>query len=444
MALSMLSFLMPTQAQTNQVRAQQQAARPAKKTKTPHAVRLTVAAGKYDRVDAPVNFPVPSSFADHSALKLTEQKTGRQIPLQWYERSDQPFIAWLVDQKLRAGESRDFVLELATQSDSMANRAACVDDGQHLLLKVGDKKILQYNHAIVESPDGIDPLYRRSGHIHPLFSPSGHEITGDFPPDHAHQHGIFFAWVNATFQGRKVDFWNAAKKLGHIEHSEIVETASGAVFAQFSVNLNHSEYSPAERVSPVLSETWNVKAYAIRDYFLIDLESRQQNVSKGPLVINEYHYGGMAFRGNFQWYDEDDAAAIGRLTRSGVGETELAQFPRRFNFLTSEGKRWYDGNATRAEWVQVSGDIDGEQTGVTILGHPDNFRAPQPVRLHPSKPYFCFSPMALGRFEIEPDETYVSRYRFFVFDGEPSAKLVDRVWQDYATPPTVTSTPATR
>ena len=37
-------------------------------------------------------------------------------------------------------------------------------------------------------------------------------MTDDFPPDHAHQHGLFFAWVSTSFDGHDVDFWNQSKK----------------------------------------------------------------------------------------------------------------------------------------------------------------------------------------------------------------------------------------
>ena len=76
-------------------------------------------------------------------------------------------------------------------------------------------------------------------------------------------------------------------------------------------------------------------------------------------------------------------------------------------------------------------------TGVTIFCHPENFRAPQPVRLHPSMPYFCFAPMVLGDFTIEKSEPYVSRYRFLIHDGPVVPDASDRHWHDLATPPTV-------
>jgi hypothetical protein len=70
-----------------------------------------------------------------------------------------------------------------------------------------------------------------------------------------------------------------------------------------------------------------------------------------------------------------------------------------------------------------------------MLCHPDNFRFPQPVSLHPSEPFFCYGPQQLGEFRIEPAKPYVMRYRFATADGEPDAKEIDRLWNDYAKPP---------
>ena len=124
----------------------------------------------------------------------------------------------------------------------------------------------------------------------------------------------------------------------------------------------------------------------------------------------------MAIRGNDQWFGKPNTLG---------------------DFLTSDGKGREDGNATRARWVEMHGDLDGQPAGVAIMGHPKNFRAPQPVRLHPSKPYFCFAPMALGEFEIKPDESYVSQFRFYLHDGPVDPKESERLWNDYANPPKV-------
>ena len=73
------------------------------------------------------------------------------------------------------------------------------------------KPVLEYIKTARPVPKGLEKHFRRSGYIHPVYSPTGEEITGDYPLDHAHQHALFFAWTKSTFDGKKIDFWNQAK-----------------------------------------------------------------------------------------------------------------------------------------------------------------------------------------------------------------------------------------
>jgi hypothetical protein len=85
----------------------------------------------------------------------------------------------------------------------------------------------------------------------------------------------------------------------------------------------------------------------------------------------------------------------------------------------------------------MGGFVNGTLTGIAVLDHPGNFAAPQPLRLHPSDPFFCYAPSQLGDVRIEPGKPYVSRYRFVVMDGPPDGMELDRLWNDYAHPPKV-------
>jgi hypothetical protein len=85
----------------------------------------------------------------------------------------------------------------------------------------------------------------------------------------------------------------------------------------------------------------------------------------------------------------------------------------------------------------MSGQVNVAQAGLAILCHPDNVRAPQPMRVHPSEPFFCYAPQQAGDMEITPGKPYVSRYRFVVHDGPPDKEVLERLWNDYAHPPEV-------
>jgi hypothetical protein len=289
------------------------------------------------------------------------------------------------------------------------------DDGKHLVASVAGKPVLTYNHAVVPSPDPEQPYYARSGHIHPVFSPSGQMVTDDFNPDHMHQHGIMFAWTKSTFEGRPANCWDQKGGQGNVEHVKVEATSSGPVCGSFTVRLRHVNLNAPEGPKPMLDETWQVTVYHFTDHFLFDLESTQTCAGSSPLTVEEYHYGGLAIRGSAAWNGKENG-----------------------DFLTSEGKTRADGNHSRPRWCDIQGTPAGPTSGVTILCHPGNFGFPQPVRLHPSMPYFCFTPAVLGSFTIAPDKPpYVSRYRFYVHDGKLDREVAERLWRDYADPPNV-------
>jgi hypothetical protein len=135
----------------------------------------------------------------------------------------------------------------------------------------------------------------------------------------------------------------------------------------------------------------------------------------------------MGLRGNRDWFDP---------TVKGDAPPDPGKSGQS-DFLTSEGKNRATGNHTRPNWVDLSGLVGATPRGVTLLDHPSNFRFPQPVRLHPNKPYFCFAPMVLGQFEITPGTPYISRYRFVIHDDILDERALERLWHDYAEPPEV-------
>ena len=383
---------------------------------------VEVEGGARDPQGAPVVLQLPAAFESSRGFALETLDSRQPVPAQRV-LGDRPGLAFIV-RDLPLGAKRRYRLTSAEPSNAKP-AVSCTYDRKGLVLAVGDHPVLRYNCAIIEAPEGLASYYRRSGHIHPLQTPTGQVVTADFAPDHAHQHGLFFAWVNTTFNGHKVDFWNQQSKLGEVKHVEVLDSVSGPVFGQFRVKIRHEDITNPGAPVPVLDEVWTVRAYNLTDHFLVDLESRQVNVASLPLEMNKYHYGGLGLRGNSAWFDP-------KAQGNDPPEPERSG---RSDFLTSEGKGRLDGNHTRPRWVDLSGMLGEAFAGVTILDHPDNFRFPQPVRLHPNKPYFCFAPMVLDRFAIEPGQSYVSRYRLCVHDGRPDRSAIEGQWLDYAEGP---------
>jgi hypothetical protein len=272
------------------------------------------------------------------------------------------------------------------------------DDGSHLTFLAGKRPMLVYNYAVISPPAGIDPLYRRSGHIHPLYSPGGKIITDDFSEDHAHQHGIFFAFVKAKFDGETLDFWNQHRKTANIKHEKIIATP-----AQSSLKTVQTHYRLKDNKT-IFRETWTIKPFQYLECYVIDLNIDIRNVTGQPIKIEKNHYGAFGFRGAKQWRQPAKS---------------------NFKFQTATGKSRKNGNQSREPWVVMSGKVDNEYCGVAVIGQRSNYKFPQPVRLHPSMPYFSFAPMALDPFIIKPGETFNSRFRIVTFDGKPDTKKID-------------------
>ncbi len=293
-----------------------------------------------------------------------------------------------------------------------------------ITIQRGGKLVLSYNKQSPPVPEGMDPRYHRSGFLHPVNSPSGATVTATFPADHAHQHGIFSAWVQTTWNERDIDFWNLAGGTGRVLHRQVISTHADGNGIGFEVDLIHrTEEAP---VVDILRERWKVTAFKTDgDYHAFDIESTQYAQTDLPLIIKKYHYGGTAVRGPVAWLtpEKESISATPGAPEKSQGCT----------FLNDLGSDRLKGNHEHAKWVCMTGSSNGQPVSVAVLSHPSNFRSPQPARIHPTKPYFVFSPCVDGEFTIDRENPYRSHYRFIIADSAPKAEWLNQQWSAWAT-----------
>lgn len=274
---------------------------------------------------------------------------------------------------------------------------SCISQtSEKITLKNGGKDILVYNSEYLPSPKKDAPWFGRSGFIHPVYSPQGKTLTTPFPADHLHQHGIMFAWTSGRIDGRKVDFWNSKLLQGKVEHVETVSVSDSKII----VKLRHIDLKGGGKVA--LTETWEITKVDHPELNVFDLKSIQNCELKDGLTIAKYHYGALCLR-----------------SISG------------FTAVTSEGVDRIKGNHTRPSWVAFSGKVNGEDCGIAGIQHKSNFRYPQPVRIHPEMPYFCFAPMVAGEFKLEYGKAYISRFRFVAFDGRVNSEELNKISEEF-------------
>jgi methane monooxygenase PmoA-like len=373
-----------------------------------------VDAGSSDRESLIVEAELPLSLQGARHYCVERLDDGKMLPAQIVPSSTSR-IAWLLRDPLAKGTTRRYQLHAGSANTSTEGVTVKDEEGR-LLVDISGKSVLAYNHATVPSPDPDHPYYARSGYLHPVYAPDGQILTDDFNPDHAHQHGVMFAWRKGTFKGRETDGWHQAAKLGRVEHVKLEHYGSGPVFGHFTTRLRQLDLTAPDGPKPILNERWHVRIANLPECFVFDMEMTQTCAGESPYTVEKIHYGGMAVRGSRDW----------------GGKTPIA-----YEFLTDLGKTREDGDQSPARWVDFTGVSNGNLAGMAVLCHPQNYRFPQPVRLHPSMPYFCFTPASLGRFEIVPDRPYVSRYRFICHKDRLTPAQLERLWQDYAQPPKV-------
>lgn len=285
--------------------------------------------------------------------------------------------------------------------------------GRQIVLRSGTNEIGRYQAEAGEFPrPEIPERYRRGGYLHPLYTPSGRIVTDDFPVNHVHHHGVWSPWTKTVFEGRHPDFWNMGDGTGRVEFvavERILKDAMGGGFVARHRFVDLLAVPPKD----VLDETWEVRAVVRSDpmpAFQLDWKSTQRCATASALTLPEYHYGGFGFRGNWAW----NGAAQGRFLISG-GETRRLKI-----------------NAARSRWFWMGGPVDGAVAGMAVLCHPSNFRFPQPMRLHPDEPFFCYAPQQLGSMTLQPGEPYVAQYRMLLMDGVPTAEVLEKLWREYS------------
>jgi Methane oxygenase PmoA len=381
---------------------------------------LTVEAGDLDRLASPVVVALPPALA---GKRLELRGPGGPLPLEVAtDGSGSAVDARFVLPRLGKGKRATYrIAEAAATQRTPAVEAKADADG--VWLSLGGKQVLFYRAKGVAPREDVKPELVRGGYLHPVLTPAGRIVTDDYPVDHKHHHGIWNAWTSTEYEGRTPDFWNMGSKKGRKDHVAFEGSFSGDVAGGFVARLSSTDLG-ANPPKVVLDETWKVVLHRTHPgagkkappYHLFDLETTEKLVGTSPLKLLQYVYGGLAVRGPGAWLGEKNA-----------------------RFLTSEGKERPEAENTTARWYFLGGDLEGKPVGFAVLGHPANFRAPAPVRIHPKEPYFSVAPPKAGPFAIEPGQPLQTRYRFVVIDGRPDKVLLDRLWNDYATPAKATA-----
>jgi hypothetical protein len=354
------------------------------------------------------------------ALKAVEGGKKVSVPFQINISGDKRELIWLVK-----FESKDIkkVFELSKGKTEKSNSIIATKDDKNLTISANDKNLLRYVHGMTYPPAGVDSAYRRSGFIHPLWTPHGQELTRIQPPDHYHHYGIWNPWTHVLYKGDTIDFWNIGGKKGTVRFARFNSMISGQIFSEVEALHEHVVTKKNAKEEVAITERQIIRVYRPepgKDYYVVDFTSEMTCATDDPVTLLQYRYGGFGWRTTEQWNNKNSEV------------------------LTSEGKSRKEADGSLARWCIVQGELGADYGGVVMMSNPSNYNHPEPLRIWPENQYnrgdmFAnFSPTKNKDWLLEPGKTYTLHYRLLVFNGKMMKENAERAWQGFAHPPIVT------
>lgn len=280
------------------------------------------------------------------------------------------------------------------------------DDG--VLVSEDGSKVLYYQRS-GKSKDGA---FTRAHYVHPLYDLDGNVLTEDFPDDHLHHRGVFWAWHQLVVAGQTLgDGWALRDFQWDVRRLAPKLNDDGSVTLDMTVNWKSTQWKNGENA--VVVEDTSIRIYPRQgDHRRVDFDIRMRATQSETLIggsDDDKGYGGFSVRIKLP----DD---IQFTSQSGIQTPTKTIVPP-------------------SPWMSMTGtlgDAPSDQarvSGLTVLCHPDSAGYPQPWILRSKRS--MQNPVWPGRMPqlIPTDRPVVLRYRLVIHRDVASADAIQR-WQE--------------
>ncbi len=382
-----------------------------------------------DYLDVPVSFSLDNVDYNIDSLNLNlyeVAKSGEKLIPSQLELGHTARIWFMLEGVFAKNSTRKFVLKLNEKESSQKtdeNIQIKKSDGNVTLFSK-EKPVLSYRYETMYPPAGVNPLFKRSGFVHPLWSPQGEMLSRVQPSDHYHHYGIWGPWTLTHIGDRKVDFWNLADGEGTVKFAGFLSETSGTVFSGFKALQQHIDFGGKGPDQIAMNEVLDVRVWnSGKGVWIIDYTTSVNTSLDNGIMLDAYRYGGgIGFRATEKWTKDNCTV------------------------LTSEGKTRVDADGSNARWCIVEGESGTPEgrSGILFLSHPSNRAHPEPMRVWPldgnggrGDMFFEFTPIRHKSWELKKGSNYVLKYRMIVFDGKIDEKTAEMYWLSFSSSPKI-------
>lgn len=354
--------------------------------------------------EVPIRLELPRSrvlcrAAEEGRLRLVDPRSRQEVEVQ---RHDGYLWAIVPYSKI----ANRWNLEISPQFPPVRIRAYRDRATRQLVVAENEHPVLQYNYWTVDRPDrhaqvtAENRIYSRarSNYIHPLYGLAGEVMTEDWPLDHPHHRGIYWAWPEVDYRGERGDLHALQRVFAY--PTGRYRLTEGAVFAQIEAE-NVWRWESGE---PVVLEWARIRAY--------------RRTTQGRCIDLTFFFTALK--------EPVLLARRGTNLYGGLNMRLSAIQDQRF-VMHSEGKQ---------AWAGAFGVFPGggnQPAGLLILPSVENpYHPPEWVEypnLNWLQPTF---PASGVRHDLQPGKPLVLRYRLWIQQGEePSQELWQMFWRSY-------------
>lgn len=285
-----------------------------------------------------------------------------------------------------------------------------IESGEGVEIRDGRQPILFFR----TSPRSLNGAFTRASYVHPLYDLDGRVLTEDFPEDHKHHRGIFWAWhqllVGDVHAG---DPWVCRDFLTHVEGVAVKESATESV----AITSNAVWKSPLVvdddgNEQPIVRETASIRVWQVDESCRrIDFEIRLL------ALLPDVRIGG-----------SDDTKGYG-------GFSPRLRIPPDVQFLAEYGVvEPQRQSVDPSPWMSITTEADSHSrpTGITILTHPTTPGFPQRWILRRARSMQNAVYPGRTPVPLSPKVPLTLRYRVIIHRGEVDVNRVTQWQKEYS------------
>ena len=250
----------------------------------------------------------------------------------------------------------------------------------------GAKPVLVYNHGLITKA-GVPADRSRSSYIHPLYGLDGEVLTDDFPVDHYHHRGLFWAWPHVGIDGQEYDLWMLQGIRQQFERWLARRTSARDAI----LGVENGWYVGNQKV--MLERVW--------------------------LKIHRATAKGRLLDFDFTWIPQQKPVTLAGAEGKSYGGLTLRIAPGTNTVITTpQGNQADDLYMTRLPWADLSRRLDstGRASGAALFiasDHPDY----PPMWLTRHYGVLCVGWPGISPRTFQPGESIRCRYRVWVHRG---------------------------